>query len=181
VPANPPPATTPGAHRFVWNLHYAPAPELQSGDRPSDGVWAPPGPYTVTLTIDGQSFHQTAHILPDPRLRLHAGDLQAQFALARRVEAAQIACEHALSAATALLPKLTDSSAHARLAALIDAPHPGNTANPNALSDLEDRLAALAQAADGADAAPTPDAQAAYTQAAAALAADLKTLHALAR
>jgi photosystem II stability/assembly factor-like uncharacterized protein len=181
APANPSPATGPGAHRFVWNLHYTPAAELQSGDRPSDGVWAPPGPYTVTLTIDGQSFRQTARILPDPRLHLHAGDLQAQFALARRVEAAQIACEHALSAATALLPKLTDRSAHARLAALIDAPHPGNTANPNALSDLEDRLAALAQAADGADGAPTPDAQAAYTQAAAALAADLKTLHALAR
>lgn len=177
VPSTPPPGTAPGAHRFVWNLHYTPAPELQAGDQPSDGIWAPPGSYTVTLTVDGQSFSQAARILPDPRLHLHPTDLQSQFALARRVQAAQIECEHALSTAAALLPKLTNKSAHARLTALIDTPRSGKTANPNALTDLEIRLAALAQAVDGADAAPTPDAQAAYTQAAAALAADEKELH----
>ncbi len=38
---------TAGAHRFVWPLRYAPPAALAAGDPFADGVWAPPGRYTV--------------------------------------------------------------------------------------------------------------------------------------
>ena len=42
-------AATPGHHRFVWPLRYPAAPAM-AGETPyDDGVWAPPGRYTVTL------------------------------------------------------------------------------------------------------------------------------------
>ena len=36
-----------GQHRFIWNLHYA-TPQGLDG---AAGVWAPPGRYTVQLTV----------------------------------------------------------------------------------------------------------------------------------
>src|SRR5204863_2168392 len=47
----PPPAlkTTPGMHRFVWPLRYAAPAGLSGGRRAGDGVWAPPGKYSVRL------------------------------------------------------------------------------------------------------------------------------------
>ena len=43
-------SATPGLHRFVWPLRYAAAPGLGHGAF-DDGVWAPPGRYTVRLLV----------------------------------------------------------------------------------------------------------------------------------
>src|SRR5205814_2235624 len=73
-------------HRFVWSLRYpAPAP-LADGDPYADGVWAPPGRYTVELSAGGQRRTQPLTIGPDPRVRASASDYSREFALARRVE-----------------------------------------------------------------------------------------------
>ncbi|HEV7491957.1 MAG TPA: hypothetical protein VGO25_14220, partial [Rhodanobacteraceae bacterium] len=46
--------TTRGMHRFVWPLRYAKPAALASSDTDIDGVWVPPGRYTVELSVDGK-------------------------------------------------------------------------------------------------------------------------------
>src|SRR5205085_10788971 len=72
-------SSAPGTHRFVWDLHYTPAP----GMRPSYPIaaiayntapsptspWAMPGTYTVRLTANGQSVTQPLIVKMDPRVK----------------------------------------------------------------------------------------------------------------
>src|SRR5262249_38065397 len=54
MPEPGPPPSSAGMHRYVWDLRYAPRPELARGRRGARvGVWAPPGRYTVRLTAGG--------------------------------------------------------------------------------------------------------------------------------
>ncbi len=74
------PATTTGLHRFIWDLHAAPAPAAgrrRGGEYPisaiyqdtpgTQGEWMPPGVYTVKLTVDGRAYTQPLIVKPDPR------------------------------------------------------------------------------------------------------------------
>jgi len=79
--------TTPGLHRFVWPLRYAPPAALAHGDAWADGVWAPPGQYTVRLTVDGKTFSEPLTVAHDPRVTIPADAYVEQFDLARKVEA----------------------------------------------------------------------------------------------
>jgi photosystem II stability/assembly factor-like uncharacterized protein len=195
-----PPAATPGAHRFVWDLHYTKPAALTGGDPEPQGVWAPPGAYSVVLTVAGHEYRQTLRVLPDPRLKLAPGDLQAQFMLARAIEAARVTCRTALKDAAALRKSLqaeaskADAPRKALLAAKIarldeaagqpfDPFGAGGTgaSGVGALTSISDRLDALAQAVDGADGAPTPDARAGFATAAADLGRAMKLLAAVAK
>jgi photosystem II stability/assembly factor-like uncharacterized protein len=77
-----------GANRFVWNFRYPDASEIE-GDEVAkgfiNGPKAPPGRYTVTLTIDSASQSHSFEILPDPRLNASADDLRAQFDLQLKI------------------------------------------------------------------------------------------------
>jgi photosystem II stability/assembly factor-like uncharacterized protein len=70
-----------GMHRFIWDLHGAPA---QGGGRRGggppisaiyhdtpvgQGEWMPPGGYTVKLTAGGRTYTQPLVVKPDPRER----------------------------------------------------------------------------------------------------------------
>jgi photosystem II stability/assembly factor-like uncharacterized protein len=134
-----PPAATIGLHRFVWDFHYPPPAGIES-EQPVAGVWAPPGRYTVTLTVDGQTWRQPLTVAPDPRVAARPADYQRAFELARRIEADRV-------------------RAHAALA----------KAKSEPLAAVTARIDQLAQAVDGADGAPTPDAESGYNQASAAL------------
>jgi hypothetical protein len=184
VETSAPPAATAGAHRFLWDLHYTKPPTLTGGDSEPHGVWAPPGMYKVVLTVDGQTVRRALEVRPDPRLKLGPNDLRAQFDLARAVEAGRVAARAAIKDAAALRASLTTGAKTANTQALIarldaiagSAFDPFGTAAGapravNTLADLSDRLDKLAQAVDGADAAPTPDAQAGFRQASTALTA----------
>ena len=74
------PSTTAGMHRFIWDLHAAPAPAAgrrRGGEYPisaiyqdtpgAQGEWMPPGVYTVNLTVDGRAYTQPLTVKPDPR------------------------------------------------------------------------------------------------------------------
>jgi hypothetical protein len=73
------PATSAGMHRFVWDLHAAPAGggRRRGGEYPisaiyqdtpgTQGEWMPPGSYTVKLTVDGRTYTQPLTVKPDPR------------------------------------------------------------------------------------------------------------------
>ncbi|HET7035971.1 MAG TPA: hypothetical protein VFI42_09855, partial [Thermomicrobiaceae bacterium] len=79
-----------GMNRFVWDMRYPGAVEVP-GDLSmqfvggSRGPTAPPGTYTVTLTVNGQSESQTFELVKDPRISATEEDLQAQFAFLLRV------------------------------------------------------------------------------------------------
>jgi len=176
-----PPSATPGQHRFVWDLHYA-KPDGLSED--AEGVWAPPGRYTVELTVDGKTWRQPLEILPDPRVKVTSADFQAEFALARQIEQATVRVDAALAEAGKLRASLATQiqaadPAHkaglqaqaAQLDALLDMSSDderkavGRPApSPDGLADIAERLGKLAAAVDGADGAPTPDAVAGFAQ-----------------
>jgi len=145
----PPPGSGAGAHRFVWDLRYPP-PEAFKGDPRERGVWAPPGRYAVTLTVDGRAFRAPLEVVGDPRVPITAAASARQFALARAVEADRVKVRATLAAAKAN-PAATDAA--------------------TALATISERLDNLAAAVDGADGAPTPDAESGYRQASAALSA----------
>src|SRR5204862_7529465 len=70
-------------------------------------AWAPPGRYSVVLTMSGQSVRQPLALKPDPRIKADAADYARQFALAKEIERARVDVRGALREAEAL---------HARLA-----------------------------------------------------------------
>jgi hypothetical protein len=155
-------------HRLVWSLrHPAPRP-LAEGNPYADGLWAPPGRYTVELSVAGQRQTRTLTVAPDPRVSLSAEAYARQFALARRVEVllARVAAavEEADAAHKALAARgATDLDRQVQGLLGPDfgitpvAPPP---AGSSPLRELAGTLRTLLAAVDGADVAPTPDAQA---------------------
>jgi len=81
--------TAPGVHRAVWDLAWEGATKIKGGKidtgDPSSGPRALPGPYTVRLTVDGQTLNTPLRVMPDPRGMLPQADLEAQLAFALRV------------------------------------------------------------------------------------------------
>ena len=72
---------TAGTHRATWGLTY-PAPTLPTGTIIFGALGqppAPPGDYTVTLTVDGEAVDtKPFEVLPDPRLGTTVADYVAQ-------------------------------------------------------------------------------------------------------
>ncbi len=86
--------TTAGMHRFLWDMRYQPL-EVGGGRGGRGGlpisatpyntvptpnsIWAPPGLYTVKLTVDGRTFKQPLTVRIDPRVKTPAAALAQQF------------------------------------------------------------------------------------------------------
>ena len=182
IPVPPPLRATPGHHRFVWDLHFENPEALADGYH--KGVWVPPGRYTIMLTVDGKDFRQQLVVKPDPRVHAKPADFQHEFALARQIENARVRTAAALKDAKALHTSLvqragkSDNATRSRLLALDGAlmrvaafnpdewrvDVPDSALPPNSLSGTEGGLASLADAVDGADGAPTPDAESGFRQ-----------------
>ncbi len=176
-------ATTPGMHRFVWDLHWAAPAALAKDGAWSDGVWATPGTYRVVLRVDGQASVRTLQVLPDPRVRgMDAADYARQQALAQAIESDRATLATALVQAGRLQAALVKAETGvnatlrselerygAELAALSDIPPPDPSnsvgtppSHVNSLTALDARLTALEHAVDNADVPPTPDAKQGY-------------------
>jgi photosystem II stability/assembly factor-like uncharacterized protein len=131
-----------GMHRFVWDLTY-PAPEVLSRDYPISaivhdtplyplGATVLPGKYTVKLTADGKTYTQSLEIRMDPRVKTSPEDLRRQFDLDRKIADALHRDYEALQQIRSLrkqLKSLQSSKPSPEIAKLLDA--------------LEARLAAL--------------------------------------
>ena len=80
-------ATSPGMHRFVWNLVWGSldSPPMEDGSRPPSPPRAVPGTYQLRLTVDGQSRTQPLLLKMDPRSPATAEILQKRFALAQQI------------------------------------------------------------------------------------------------
>jgi photosystem II stability/assembly factor-like uncharacterized protein len=170
-------ATT-GLHRFVWPQHFSAPPPLAGGNAFANGVWAPPGRYTIELTVDGKTLTQPLDVLPDPRVKIPAAAYAEQFRVAKRIEAARVRVAEASGAARQLQKAVTTrrASSDANVRAVLDAFQERLTAvsgdvpatNPSSTSWMPPRQAslgflsasldALDLAVEGADAAPSPDA-----------------------
>jgi len=85
----------PGAHRFLWDLHYQPVPGVRASypisavfrnTAPDDtSPWVLPGRYTVELTANGTIHKQTLNVRMDPRVKTPAADLVQQFKLSKQL------------------------------------------------------------------------------------------------
>jgi photosystem II stability/assembly factor-like uncharacterized protein len=197
-----PPSAQAGMHRFLWDLHYTPAPGPPlfpgaaffgfGGASPA----ALPGNYTVKLTVDGRSYTQPLVVKMDPRIKTPLIDLERQFetgmAISRRqaeINAAQQAVGEVRAQIAKLRPQASGhpalSSALSRLdheaEAVAGTPsprvEPGNVPPPpreeTSLTFLGRQFAQVAQAVDAGQAAPTLESQHALADAGATLAKTL--------
>jgi len=147
---------TAGLHRFVWDLHHE-RPAVASFGYPiaairgdtalaPHGSWAPPGRYTVRLTVDGQARSAPLDLRMDPRVKATASDIRQQYALSRRLDAAL-----------------------RRVAPELAAARSRGDARAQELQRLSGTLTQLFGLVEGADVAPTTQAAAAVEAALAAV------------
>jgi hypothetical protein len=85
----------PGAHRFLWDMHYPPAPGSEvsypisaiyrnTAPRPTS-PWVMPGRYTVKLTVSGETYSQPLNVKMDPRVETPLSGLAEQFTLSKEM------------------------------------------------------------------------------------------------
>jgi hypothetical protein len=83
-PAEPRLTKSSGLNRFDWNTRYADAHKV-SGDKTTAGALigpkAPPGSYSVGLTVGDQAQTEQFDLVKDPRVAASQEDLDAQFAM----------------------------------------------------------------------------------------------------
>jgi len=88
-------AATRGAHRFVWNLHYPP-PKVLGHEYPISAIYGDtpryplgpavlPGSYTVRLSANGRSYTQPLAIKMDPRAQMTGAGLRLQHDIGVRM------------------------------------------------------------------------------------------------
>ena len=86
-------ASTPGMHRFVWDLRGMTPRAVKRGfpisavphDTPQEPLGPPvvPGIYRVRLEIGGHQWEQPLIVMPDPRVNVAQQNYAAQFAVAK--------------------------------------------------------------------------------------------------
>ena len=118
-------STKAGMHRFAWDLHYDPIPPediTDNGDDDATGAvphrtyptvnapWAPPGTYTVRLTVNGTRYTQPLTLRMDPRVKTSPAALAQVAALSREMWAGSIGAFNAHRTARALAAALAATS-----------------------------------------------------------------------
>ena len=176
-----------GVNRVRWDVRSTgattfPGLILRSAN-PARGPLVPPGTYRVRLTVDGQSREQALAVLKDPRLRdVTDADLQAQYELARQVSdrtgdahhavirirdlKAQIADRLGVNPSAAL--KTTADTLLRKLSDIEEAIYQVRNRSPkdplNFPIRLNNRIAALQDVIEAADARPTQQAYDVFTE-----------------
>ncbi len=178
-----------GTNRVYWDLrHDAPPAFTHSfeinanpGLTPTspEGALAPPGVYTLRLTVDGARYTRTVSVRNDPRSRTSALALAAQHALLLRIadgmraswdgQARASALRTGVKGASIAGPSTDVATAIATYSAKLDsllgaetARGPGRGSNTQTFRAINGALAAQLIAQDNADLAPTPSMLAAW-------------------
>lgn len=189
--------TSEGMHRVTWDMRLQPPPVddiSAAGDVDATGAvagrawlgetapWAPPGPYTVRLTVDGASTTQPITVKLDPRVKITTASLTQLSTLSRDMWDGANTARAVLADARALSAKLMNESGAdaAALKAALDsiAPPPvrgrggrgfggrfGAPAGPPTLVSVGGALLGAAMAMQDAEVAPTARQVAACTAA----------------
>jgi len=179
-----------GMHRVAWDMRLQPAAASEdvnaAGDVAATGAvpgrtplgesspWAPPGNYTVRLTVDGTAYTQLLTVKLDPRVKTPAMQLASLFTLTRQMWDGAQAGRAAFSEARALAAKLASESGpdvdafKAALDSLAPAPVRGRggrgggfggrfgaPAGPATLASISGTMMGAANAMQGAEVPPT--------------------------
>jgi len=175
-----------GMHRFLWDMHYAPVPNV-APDYPIAAVygntapsftapWVLPGKYSVTLVVDGKAYTQTLNVRIDPRVKTAPALLKKQFDLSKQLYDARLLLEpinQQVSALAAQLDEAKKRGAKDPLASQIDALNKKlmelsgvDNRRPGAQLSLGvvDRVSTLFGRLQEVDAGPTANVEAATAQ-----------------
>jgi photosystem II stability/assembly factor-like uncharacterized protein len=188
-------STKAGMHRVGWDLHYNPitADNIEdAGDEEATGAvphhtypvvnspWAPPGQYTVRLTVRGKSTTQPLALRLDPRVKTSPAGLMQLAALSREMYDGATDAHAAFTAARGLVAQLEKLAGgdvdafRAQVESLAPAPtrasrntfrRRGGPAGPPTLESVSTSMMAAAMAMQGADVTPTANQVAACTRA----------------
>ena len=175
-------AASPGAHRFVWDLHYPP-PKVLSHDYPISAIVGDtprfplgpavlPGTYTIRLTVNGRRYEQPLTVRMDPRVRITAAGLRLQHDVGVRMSDAISRDFAALSELRTQRGLLRTQREGAKAKEVADSLvaldstlagiETGTRGGPAAgLVQLNEQLAGILDTVEGADAEPTTQAVAA--------------------
>ncbi len=96
-------STDAGTHRFMWDLHYQPVPNI-APQYPIAAVyrntapdftapWVLPGNYSISLTVGGKTYTQPLTVKMDPRVKTSEADLRTQFDLSKQLYDNRLALE----------------------------------------------------------------------------------------
>ena len=105
--------TTPGMHRFVWDLSWSPIggnPEGPGDDEEYGAPRAPrviPGMYEVRLTVDGVSTTQPLKVAMDPRSASTPAELEQQYQFGRQMFTEAMAIRQTLADIRSVRARLT--------------------------------------------------------------------------
>ena len=193
LPKFQPLSNAPGAHRFVWDLRYAPPAALHNEYSMTaiigagtvtepQGPLALPGEYDVWLTCAGETYKSTLTIEMDPRVKIPREQLVDQLELEQKIDIALTKATDAAKSVAALREQL--KALHASLSEKPDAkpildeadaldkraeaiqgnPEAQYPASPGGLIGEDAKLAALVVAVGSADSAPTTTASTAFAE-----------------
>jgi len=162
LPSHPVPVAEAGAHRLAWDFH----------ENTPDGPLAPPGSYTVRLTVNGQTYTRAARVMRDPRISATDRDLLAQYELAKQILALRADVSASRAKAQTHLKQLAGEPAAAYRREVVGEEAPENPDDSvgayshdfTSFLYLEGQLDTLEGAVESADAAPTPDMHTAYAK-----------------
>ncbi len=183
-------STDAGMHRFVWDLHYPPPPSLDRdypisaivGDTPLYPLGAPvlPGTYTIKLTAGGKTLTQPLTVKMDPRVKTSPEGLKAQFEMEMKIVEAMQRDFDALTEVQMIRKALKQISSTANLQSqvgeldkkLVEVEGSAggygaqylSTPAGRGLARLNSGLSTLLTIVDSADAAPTTQAVATFSE-----------------
>jgi photosystem II stability/assembly factor-like uncharacterized protein len=136
VHQTPAPGPSAGMHRFIWDMHYAaPVPGQMPRSYRSSGAgpWAPPGEYSVRLSVDGKTYSQPLKLTMDPRVTATPADLEKQFQAAQQ-------CSKALAT---VFPARKQAISLSEQVQKLELTAKGNSATITDLQQFDGKLSAL--------------------------------------
>jgi photosystem II stability/assembly factor-like uncharacterized protein len=177
-------ATTPGHHRFLWDMRYTAVPGMSTGPDASEAVpyntpavpsspWVMPGTYTVRMTADGRTMSEPLKVVMDPRVKTATVDIEQQFKVSKAIYDDMMHATTAIHEITVLrdqmkagTSKVPTDSAEALEAKLniitgnergggSGGGRRGGLAGPPTLGTVRTQLARIEHLIQNADAAPT--------------------------
>lgn len=200
IPVHSAVSTAAGMHRWIWDLHYTPAPGGRGGEYAiffgRGGVMALPGSYSVRLTANGKSYTQPLIVKMDPRIKSPLAELQKQFdtttEIARRQTEISVARGELTQVRSQISKLQTKASGDAGLTSALEAldhkaaaiggsprsaDGDGNESEPReeskSLMTLSGEFGQIASAVNSGDGAPTAEAMKALAEAQSTLAATM--------
>jgi hypothetical protein len=109
--------TSPGHHRFIWNLAWGTS-GVEESDEPDDGEGGvprgpkvAPGTYILELSVDGNTLSsEPLTVTMDPRSKATTADLQQNFATTYGIFSASLQARRALAEIGSVKDQLTKNS-----------------------------------------------------------------------